>query len=185
LCATREGVQAVAGVSSVKVKIENPSPAGRARPLVRCRSPDPRRNAGVGKVPRFRAGKGGWASTVSANLAAALFSAAQGHKVGLMDADIYGPNIPRMFGLADGGQARGARRQDPAARGARREADVARLIVERDAPAIWRGPIIMKIITQFCRDVAWESSTTSSWTSRRHGDAQLSLTPGDPAAQAP
>ena len=78
----------------------------------------------LGRVLAISSGKGGVGkSTVSVNLAAALARA--GHAVGLMDADIYGPNIPRMMGVDEKPPV--TRRQDPAARGARREADVARL----------------------------------------------------------
>ncbi|MGI9090896.1 MAG: Mrp/NBP35 family ATP-binding protein, partial [Gemmatimonadaceae bacterium] len=80
--------------------------------------------------------------------------AATGAKVGIMDADIYGPNVPRMLGLD------GAPRVDAQDRIIPHEAYGVRVVslgflVPADQPAIWRGPIIMKVITQFLRDVAW------------------------------
>jgi ATP-binding protein involved in chromosome partitioning len=173
----RKAVQAVAGVSSVKVKIENPSPPAGARPAASVPPPPtPDEMPALGKVLAISSGKGGVGkSTVSANLAAAL--ARQGHKVGLMDADIYGPNIPRMFGLADGDkpEVRGGKIQPLEAHGVKLMS--LGFIVERDAPAIWRGPIIMKIITQFLRDVAWgELDYFIVDLPPGTGDAQLSLT---------
>src|SRR5213075_674831 len=106
----------------------------------------------LGKVLAISSGKGGVGkSTVSANLAAAL--ALEGHRVGLMDADIYGPNIPRMFGVDTKPEVQGGKIHPLDAHGVKLMS--LGFIVERDAPAIWRGPIIMKIITQFLRDVAW------------------------------
>jgi ATP-binding protein involved in chromosome partitioning len=91
-----------------------------------------------------------------------------------MDADIYGPNIPRMMGVD----------RQPAVEDEKiipLEAHGVKLmslgfLIERDQPAIWRGPIIMKIITQFVRDVAWgELDFFLVDMPPGTGDAQLSL----------
>ncbi|MBI1967964.1 MAG: Mrp/NBP35 family ATP-binding protein [Gemmatimonadetes bacterium] len=128
----------------------------------------------LGLVLAISSGKGGVGkSTISANLAAAL--ARQGHRVGLMDADIYGPNIPRMFGVDQKPDVRGGKIQPLDAHGVKLMS--LGFIVERDAPAIWRGPIIMKIIQQFLRDVAWdELDYFLVDLPPGTGDAQLSLT---------
>jgi ATP-binding protein involved in chromosome partitioning len=128
----------------------------------------------LGKVLAISSGKGGVGkSTVSANLAAAL--ARDGHRVGLMDADIYGPNIPRMFGRNEKPEVQGGKIQPLEAHGVKLMS--LGFIVERDAPAIWRGPIIMKIIGQFLRDVAWgELDYFLVDLPPGTGDAQLSLT---------
>ena len=178
----RKAVQAVAGVTGVKVNVvDSTGAAPRARPAPGGAAavpppPTPDEMPALGKVLAISSGKGGVGkSTVSANLAAAL--AQQGHKVGLMDADIYGPNIPRMFGLADGDkpEVRGGKIQPLEAHGVKLMS--LGFIVERDAPAIWRGPIIMKIIQQFLRDVAWgELDYFIVDLPPGTGDAQLSLT---------
>src|SRR6266516_337664 len=92
-----------------------------------------------------------------------------------MDADIYGPNIPRMFGLNAKPEVQGGKIHPLEAHGVKLMS--LGFIVERDAPAIWRGPIIMKIITQFIRDVAWgELDYFLVDLPPGTGDAQLSLT---------
>jgi len=118
-------------------------------------------------------GKGGVGkSSVSVNLAAAL--ALQGRRVGLMDADIYGPNIPRMMGVDRKPEVRGGKIQPLEAHGVKLMS--LGFIVERDSPAIWRGPIIMKVIQQFSRDVEWgELDCFIVDLPPGTGDAQLSL----------
>ena len=92
-----------------------------------------------------------------------------------MDADIYGPNIPRMMGINQPLQV------DPDARIIPLEAHGIKLVsigflIERDQPAIWRGPIIMKVITQFLRDVNWgQLDYLLVDMPPGTGDAQLSL----------
>jgi len=111
-------------------------------------------------------------SSVSVNLAAAL--ALQGRRVGLMDADIYGPNIPRMMGVDRKPEVRGGKIQPLEAHGVKLMS--LGFIVERDSPAIWRGPIIMKVIQQFSRDVEWgELDCFIVDLPPGTGDAQLSL----------
>lgn len=107
---------------------------------------------GVKHVLAIASGKGGVGkSTVSANLACAL--AANGARVGLMDADIYGPSIPTMFGV----------RREPYVANKKMipiEAHGVRLIsigflVKEEEAMIWRGPMLMGAIRQFIVDVEW------------------------------
>jgi len=184
----RKAVEGVPGVSGVKMSIVDAAAAaggggGGAGPAARARPaqapavpapPTPDEMPMLGKVLAISSGKGGVGkSTVSANLAAAL--ARDGHRVGLMDADIYGPNIPRMFGANTKPEVQGGKIQPLEAHGVKLMS--LGFIVERDAPAIWRGPIIMKIITQFLRDVAWgELDYFLVDLPPGTGDAQLSLT---------
>ena len=127
----------------------------------------------LGRIIAVSSGKGGVGkSTVASNLAIAL--ATQGTRVGLMDADIYGPNIPRMMGLASAPAVENEKIIPLQAHGVK----VMSLgfMIERDQPAIWRGPIIMKIITQFLRDVQWgELDYFLVDMPPGTGDAQLSL----------
>jgi len=108
--------------------------------------------AGVRNIIAVASGKGGVGkSTVAANLAIALQM--HGQKVGLMDADIYGPNIPRMMGVNSAPPVDDEKIIPLEAHGVKLIS--IGFLIERDQPAIWRGPIVMKIITQFLRDVAW------------------------------
>jgi ATP-binding protein involved in chromosome partitioning len=127
----------------------------------------------LGKVIAISSGKGGVGkSTVASNLAIAL--AQQGARVGLMDADIYGPNIPRMMGVNAPPPVENEKIIPLQAHGVKIMS--LGFMIERDQPAIWRGPIIMKIITQFLRDVQWgELDYFLVDMPPGTGDAQLSL----------
>jgi ATP-binding protein involved in chromosome partitioning len=100
-------------------------------------------------------GKGGVGkSTISANLAATL--AKQDRKVGLLDIDIHGPSIPKMFGIEDKQpQVTETGIQPISAHPNLLVMSMAFLIQDKDAPIIWRGPMKMGAIQQFLRDVEW------------------------------
>ena len=127
----------------------------------------------LGNIVAISSGKGGVGkSTVASNLAIAL--AKQGARVGLMDADIYGPNIPRMMGVNAPPPVENEKIIPLQAHGVKIMS--LGFMIERDQPAIWRGPIIMKIITQFLRDVQWgELDYFLVDMPPGTGDAQLSL----------
>ena len=127
----------------------------------------------LGNIIAVSSGKGGVGkSTVAANLAVAL--AQQGARVGLMDADIYGPNIPRMMGINAAPPVANEKIIPLQAHGVKIMS--LGFMIERDQPAIWRGPIIMKIISQFLRDVQWgELDYFLVDMPPGTGDAQLSL----------
>lgn len=127
----------------------------------------------LGKVIAISSGKGGVGkSTVATNVAVAL--AKGGARVGLMDADIYGPNIPRMMGVNSPPAVLGEKIVPLESHGVK----IISLgfLIERDQPAIWRGPIVMKIVNQFLRDVAWgQLEFLIVDMPPGTGDAQLSL----------
>ena len=127
----------------------------------------------LGQVIAVSSGKGGVGkSTIASNLAVAL--AKSGARVGLMDGDIYGPNIPRMMGVNSPPPVVNEKIVPLEAHGVK----VISLgfLIERDQPAIWRGPIVMKIVNQFLRDVAWgQLDYFIVDLPPGTGDAQLSL----------
>lgn len=145
------------------------APAAPARPA----APTPKHYANLGKVIAVSSGKGGVGkSTVAVNLAVAL--AASGKRVGLMDADIYGPNIPRMMGVSGQPPVINEKIVPLEAFGVKLIS--LGMMIEPDQPAIWRGPIVMKIITQFLQDVAWgQLDYLIVDMPPGTGDAQLSL----------
>jgi len=144
-------------------------PAAAPRPSV----PPPVTYPGLGNIIAVSSGKGGVGkSTMAVNIATAL--AARGARVGLMDADVYGPNVPRMMGVNAPPPVVNEKIVPLEAHGVK----IISLgfLIERDQPAIWRGPIVMKIVTQFLRDVAWgQLDYFLVDMPPGTGDAQLSL----------
>jgi len=112
---------------------------------------------GVRTTLAISSGKGGVGkSTVAVNLAAAL--SLQGAKVGLLDADVYGPNVPQMLGLGHAdvqviGTPNGQRFLPLEAHGIKVMS--VGLLAEPDHPLAWRGPVLHKIVTQFIQQVDW------------------------------
>ncbi len=129
---------------------------------------------GVRRIIAVASGKGGVGkSTVASNLAVAL--ARQGWRVGLMDADIYGPSVPTMFAASGKVFANDENRVVP------KEAHGIRLmsigfLVPEDEPIIWRGPMVMGVVKQFLQDVAWgELDALIVDLPPGTGDAQLTM----------
>ncbi|UCC73282.1 MAG: Mrp/NBP35 family ATP-binding protein [Gemmatimonadota bacterium] len=186
----RTVAESVAGVEAVSVEVrvsgrEQPR-TGRPLPVMERRGgpnreappsaapPTPEVVPGVRHVVAVSSGKGGVGkTTVAANLAAAL--AGRGVRVGLMDADVYGPDIPVMFGVHSRPRVTPDEKVVPI------EAHGVKLmsigfLLDEDTPAIWRGPIVMGIIRQFLQQVEWgELDYLLVDMPPGTGDAQLSL----------
>lgn len=196
----RQAIEALDGVTDVRVDVRDPAqteptPArrapepmnqpkapgtGRALPVMDSapqkappKVPEPVQYPNLGRIIAVSSGKGGVGkSTVAVNLAIALAKA--GKKVGIMDADIYGPNLPLMLGVDAAPAVRDEKIIPLEAHGVK----VISLgfLIEKEQPAIWRGPIVMKIITQFLRDVNWgQLDYFLVDMPPGTGDAQLSL----------
>jgi ATP-binding protein involved in chromosome partitioning len=146
--AVEAALRAEPGVARVDLRIASAA-EGRGRDPFAQRAAVP----GVRHVVAVASAKGGVGkSTVAVNLALAM--AAGGHRVGLVDADVYGPSVPMMFGT----DARPRVSEDKRIRPV--ECLGVRLIsmgffLDAQSPVIWRGPIVMGIVRQFLRDVDW------------------------------
>ncbi|QCC50269.1 Mrp/NBP35 family ATP-binding protein [Halapricum salinum] len=109
----------------------------------------------VENIIAVASGKGGVGkSTISVNLAAGL--ADMGARVGLFDADIYGPNVPRMLGSEETPQATPDETIIPPEKYGMKLMSID-LLMGEDAPVIWRGPMVHKVLTQLWEDVQWGS----------------------------
>ncbi len=172
----RELVGALPGVSDVKVTMTSrvrPSPAARADQVL----------PGVRHTIAVASGKGGVGkSTVAVNLAAAL--ARTGAKVGLLDADVYGPSIPIMLGLKTARPSVKDQKLVPIERYGIHMMSVG-FIAGEETPVIWRGPLVGKLVQQFLTDVDWgELDYLVVDLPPGTGDAQLTLTQAAPLAGA-
>ena len=163
-----DAVKAVPGVKSVKINM-TASVTKSAVEKEKQAIEDVRNVIAVGS------GKGGVGkSTVTVNLAIAL--AQSGATVGILDADIYGPNIPLMMGITGRSYTIGERIQTLANYGVRLMS-MGFLTDEDDTPIIWRGPMLHSVIRQFIRQVEWgELDYLLIDLPPGTGDVQLSLT---------
>jgi len=129
---------------------------------------------GVRAIVAVASGKGGVGkSTVAANLALGL--RANGLKVGVLDADIYGPSMPRMLGITGKPQMVDAKILKPMENYGLKCMSIGFLVPE-DTPMIWRGPMVMSALQQMLRDVAWgELDIMIVDMPPGTGDAQLTM----------
>jgi len=162
----KDAVSALEGVQTVTME-STASVAGQ-------RKSEKQEIVGVKQIIAVTSGKGGVGkSTVSVNLAVALSKL--GAKVGLLDADITGPNIPIMMGVESYEPQAKDNRIVPAFNHGVKCISMA-FFVSQDTPLIWRGPMLDKAIRQFLRDVEWgELDYLIVDMPPGTGDAQLSM----------
>ena len=182
----RSAVEELEGVSQVKINVQLPQMAATGGPAqggglkpgsVPAPTPKPGILSQVSHVVAVSSGKGGVGkSMVAANLAAGL--ARSGLRVGLLDADIYGPNIPLMFGVHSRPEVSGDKGREMieplVAHGVRLMS--LGFLLDKDQPAIMRGPLISGILKQFLEQVDWGPLDVMIVDMPPGtGDAQLSL----------
>lgn len=158
--AAEAAVRAAPGVASVQVVMTAHGPAAKpAAPSLKIgqhptpQQGGPQKVSGVDRIIAVASGKGGVGkSTVSSNLAVAL--ARQGRKVGLLDADIYGPSQPRMMGVSKRPASPDGKIIEPLQAHGVTMMSIG-LMLKEDEAVIWRGPMIMGALQQLLGQVAW------------------------------
>ena len=162
------------GIGKVTVQLTAQQPPQQNIPMAGNAAPQARPQiAGVKHIVAVASGKGGVGkSTVAVNLACAL--AKLGQSVGIMDADIYGPSVPKMMGKVDRPTITDEK-LDPVENFGLKMMSMA-LLLDGNSPVIWRGPMIMKAIQQFALAVNWgKLDVLVVDLPPGTGDAQLSL----------
>jgi ATP-binding protein involved in chromosome partitioning len=176
----QKAVKQLPGVTDVAVEVTAETPQQKSLP-------DRTGVPGIKNIIAISSGKGGVGkSTVAVNVAVSL--AQTGAKVGLLDADIYGPNDPTMLGLADAEMVvRSTEKGDilePAFNHGVKLVSMG-FLIDRDQPVIWRGPMLNGVIRQFLYQVEWgELDYLIVDMPPGTGDAQLTLTQAVPMAGA-
>ncbi len=171
----RTALTALPGVRSIAIRVASAAPASGPRPAPSPGALDAELLPGVKHTIAVASGKGGVGkSTVAVNLAVGL--AQRGARVGLLDADIYGPSIPLMMGVDERPTIDPTGRSIvPFDRFGVRFMSLG-FLVDKDAAVIWRGPMVMKAIEQLLRDVAWgDLDVLVVDMPPGTGDAQLTL----------
>jgi ATP-binding protein involved in chromosome partitioning len=184
--AAEKAIDALPGVLSVTaVLTAQAPPRGRAAPSPSAAAGRTARGAvsGVGAIVAVASGKGGVGkSTVAANLALGL--RANGLRVGVLDADIYGPSMPRMLGVAGRPRSRDGKTLIPMENYGLKCMSMGFLVPE-DTPMIWRGPMVMSALQQMLREVEWgELDIMIADMPPGTGDAQLTMAQQVPLAGA-
>ena len=168
----KQVVGAMAGVPAVNVQLEQPS---QTAPKLAGAMSGPRAISGVKHIVAVASGKGGVGkSTVAVNLALAM--RALGWRIGLMDADVYGPSVAMMVGAEKAVTLTPERRIIPLERFGIRYISMA-LFINDETAVIWRGPMVTKLETEFLFNVEWgELDCLVLDLPPGTGDAQLTIT---------
>lgn len=187
-------VSELEGVDQVGVVLTADAPAGQSKPAP-APKPAPKPQAPAGGPPQaagvpgvkniiaVASGKGGVGkSTTSVNLALAL--QANGQKVGVLDADIYGPSMPRLLGISGRPQPSQGNVLNPM-EGYGLKVMSMGFLVDEGTPVVWRGPMVISALTQMLREVAWgELDVLVVDMPPGTGDAQLTMAQQVPLAGA-
>ena len=185
--AAEKAVEALPEVLSVTAVLTGQAPPRRGPAPQRAPSGGVRtaRGAvpGVGAIVAVASGKGGVGkSTVAANLALGL--QANGLRVGVLDADIYGPSMPRMLGISGRPRSRDGKSLIPMENYGLKCMSMGFLVPE-DTPMIWRGPMVMSALQQMLREVEWgELDIMIADMPPGTGDARLTMAQQVPLAGA-
>jgi ATP-binding protein involved in chromosome partitioning len=186
--AAQDAVMTLAGVERVVATLtaERPLGAGPSGPPPGPKATAARARAGVPGVRHIIAvasGKGGVGkSTTAANLALGLQGL--GLKVGILDADIYGPSLPRLFALSDRPEILDNKIMKPLEAYGLKVMSIG-FLIEEETPVIWRGPMVMSALQQMLREVAWgDLDVLVVDMPPGTGDAQLTMAQAVPLAGA-
>ena len=182
-----ERLRQMPGVLSVSVEIDDQSAAKKkaAPEGSHGQSPDPwadrKKLPGVKRVIAVASAKGGVGkSTIAVNLALAL--AEEGHRVGLLDADIYGPSLPTMLGVQEPPEVTEDRKIHPGQAHGLQILSMG-LLIDPEQAVIWRGPMVFSAVKQFLKDTHWDDlDYLVVDMPPGTGDAQLTLVQQVPVA---
>jgi ATP-binding protein involved in chromosome partitioning len=194
--AAQDALTALPGVAAAIVTLTSERAAGATAPApahvhAHPRQPGaktaprprvPESVAGVRHIVAVASGKGGVGkSTTAANLAIAM--AQEGWRVGLLDADVFGPSAPRLFGLNQKPEVKDQFLIPPVAFGVK--VISIGLLIDEESPVVWRGPMVMSAVTQLLREVAWgELDALIVDMPPGTGDVQLTMAQSAPLSGA-
>ena len=187
--AAEKAVWALEGVLTANVVLTAERPAAKAPPPQRAAGQQQAAGGHPPLLPSVRAiiavasGKGGVGkSTTAVNLALAL--KALGLRVGLLDADVYGPSVPRMMGIKGKPSSTDGRRLQPMENYGIKCMSMG-FLVDEETPVVWRGPMVMSALEQMMRDVNWgELDVMVVDMPPGTGDTQLTMSQRVPLAGA-